>query len=51
VSAVADEARKQAEQDTPPPPGLGSWRGLYVFLMVELLVTVALLRALTWWAS
>jgi hypothetical protein len=51
VSAVADEARKQADPDAPPPPGLGSWRGLYVFLVVELLVTVALLQALTWWAS
>ena len=34
-----------------PPPVLGTWKNLYLFLAVELLVTVALLFALTRWAS
>jgi hypothetical protein len=34
-----------------PPPLLGSWRNLYLVLVVELLLTAALLFALTRWLS
>jgi hypothetical protein len=34
-----------------PPPVLGSWRNIYAFLVVELLVTAAVLYALTRWLS
>lgn len=34
-----------------PPPILGRWRTVYVTLLVELAVLIALFQALTWWAS
>lgn len=46
----AGEETAQREADV-PPPGLGTWRGLYVFLVGELLVTVGLLYALARWAA
>ena len=49
MSGAADETARQ-EADV-PPPGLGTWRGLYVFLVAELLVTVAALYALARWAA
>lgn len=33
------------------PPLLGTWRNLYVVLVVELAALVAGFAALTWWAS
>jgi hypothetical protein len=33
------------------PPLLGSWRNLYLLLLVELAALVAGFAALTWWAS
>ena len=45
-----NEQQKLNEADVPPPV-LGTWKNLYTFLVVELLVTVALLFALTRWAS
>ena len=42
-----------APRDPPeaPPPILGSWRSLYLLLVAELVVLVALFAALTRWAS
>lgn len=34
-----------------PPPFLGRWKNVYRLLIAELAVTVALLYALTRWAS
>jgi hypothetical protein len=34
-----------------PPPILGSWRALYLALIVELLLISAASCLLTWWAS
>jgi hypothetical protein len=34
-----------------PPPILGSWRNLYVLLVVESGALIAFFYALTWWAS
>ena len=34
-----------------PPPFLGRWRNVYLFVLVELAVTVALFYAVTRWAS
>ncbi len=34
-----------------PPPLLGSWRNLYVLVLVELAALVALFAVLTRWAS
>lgn len=34
-----------------PPPLLGSWRNLYVLVLAELAVVVALFHWLTRWAS
>jgi hypothetical protein len=34
-----------------PPPFLHSWRNVYALVFVELCLIVALLYALTWWAS
>lgn len=34
-----------------PPPLLGSWRNLYIVLLVELAVLVAAFWLLTRWAS
>jgi hypothetical protein len=34
-----------------PPPLLGTWRNLYVVLLVELAAVVAGFWALTWWAA
>ncbi len=34
-----------------PPPFLGTWRNVYTFVLVELLVVVLLFYALTRWAS
>lgn len=40
-----------ADDQEQPPPLLGSWRNIYTVLVVELLVTTALLYALTRWLS
>ena len=42
------EQRIAAEE---PPPVLGYWRNLYLFIVFELGATVAALYALTRWAS
>jgi hypothetical protein len=34
-----------------PPPFLGSWRNIYLFVLVELGVLVILFYAVTRWAS
>jgi hypothetical protein len=34
-----------------PPPFLGSWRNVYLVVVVELAVLVALFAALAGWAS
>lgn len=34
-----------------PPPLLGRWRNIYVLVLVELALLIALFAALTWWAS
>jgi hypothetical protein len=34
-----------------PPPLLGSWRNLYLLLIVELAAVVAGFALLTWWAA
>jgi hypothetical protein len=41
------------EHDDPigPPPILGSWRNVYVLVVVVLAVLIALFHALTRWAS
>ena len=33
------------------PPFLGAWKNVYTFVLVELVLTVAALYALTRWAS
>ena len=45
-----DEAEKKEAADEPPPM-LGSWRNVYLVVLVELALLVALFSALTWWAS
>ena len=37
--------------DDPPPPGLGSWRRLYLLVLAELGVLIAGFYVLTRWAS
>ena len=34
-----------------PPPILGRWRNVYVLVLGELALLVALFRLLRWWAS
>jgi hypothetical protein len=34
-----------------PPPLLGSWRNIYLLLVIELLATTAVLYGLTKWLS
>ena len=34
-----------------PPPLLGSWRNLYLLVLGELALLVALFALLGWWAS
>ena len=46
-SSPADAQRPEADRS----PLLGSWRNLYLLVVVELVLTVALLHALTRWAS
>lgn len=41
---------KDRAEETPPPL-LGRWRNLYVFVLVELGVLVALFHLLTRWAA
>jgi hypothetical protein len=38
-----------SEED--PPPFLGRWRNVYIFVLVELAVLVLLFRLLRLWAS
>lgn len=38
-------------QETEPPPFLGSWRNVYLFVLAELAVLVALFYAVARWAS
>ena len=45
------DAPDQAPLVEEPPPMLGSWRRLYVLLMLELLVITVLSYALARWAS
>jgi hypothetical protein len=45
---------RDAEQDataSEPPPVLGSWRRLYALVLIELLVTTAVLYLLARWAA
>ncbi len=53
VAKPREIAAKSRQPDPPdaPPPLLGSWRNLYVVLLVELAALVAGFAALTWWAS
>lgn len=47
-------APEQPRTDAPieePPPVLGTWKNLYLFLIAELAVVVLLLWALTRWAE
>jgi hypothetical protein len=41
----------QGHDPDEPPPILGSWRNVYVFVLVELAVTVVLFYLLVRWAS
>ncbi len=43
------EPQPPAPED--PPPLLGSWKNVYALLVVQLAVVVAILYALTRWAS
>jgi hypothetical protein len=45
---LAEPERISIEQ---PPPLLGTWRNLYVVLVVELAALVAAFWTLGWWAS
>lgn len=47
---MVDEKPVQHEIEEPPPL-LGSWKNLYLFVLATLLVGVVLLYALTEWAS
>ena len=42
---------RDARSPDEPPPLLGRWRNLYVFVLVELALLVALFHWLTRWAS
>jgi hypothetical protein len=42
---------RDGRSDEDPPPVLGSWRNLYVFVLGELALLTLLFALLTWWAS
>lgn len=42
---------KPSEAPEAPPPVLGTWRNVYVFMAAQLAVVVLALAALSWWAS
>ena len=41
----------EEDDGSAPPPFLGSWRNVYLFVLVELALLVALFYAATRWAS
>jgi len=45
------EPQPPARAPEDPPPLLGSWKNVYGLLVVQLAVVVAILYALTRWAS
>jgi len=47
--SAEDLSTDSSEQEQPPL--LGSWRNIYVVLVVELLATTAVLYAMTKWLS
>ena len=44
-----NEAQPVPEEE--PPPFLGTWQNVYAMLIVQLVVTIAIFYAITWWAS
>jgi hypothetical protein len=44
-------AHDAADEPDEPPPLLGSWQRLYALVVVELLLSAALLYALARWAA
>ena len=49
--APASVPEKQQPEIEEPPPFLGTWRNVYVFVLAELALTVAAFYALTRWVS
>ena len=49
--AVTEPDRTPSPADETPPPLLGTWRNLYLVVLGELAVLVAVFYALTRWAS
>lgn len=48
---AGDATPEPPNEPDEPPPILGSWRNVYLFVAIELAVLVALFYALTRWAS
>ncbi|MEO8602682.1 MAG: hypothetical protein ABI629_08905 [bacterium] len=48
---MAEQRQQPAVAPDPPPPMLGSWRNLYLLVIGELALLVALFYALTRWAA
>ena len=42
---------ERLDEPADPPPVLGSWRRIYLLVVVELAVLIVLFHALTRWAS
>lgn len=51
LEARERERAPEISAENEPPPFLGSWRNVYLFLVGEFLVLTALFWALTRWAS
>ena len=45
------QTRDVRQERADPPPPLGSWRAMYVLVLAELAVLVAVFYALTRWVS
>jgi len=48
---ATESGSRQTVRGGDPPPFLGSWRKIYLLVVIELAVTVALFALLAGWAS